>query len=316
LGITHAAAANRPPKLFNSRFNKAKTRMLRISRLARVSKHSRKLFYGSGFSAQTWGHQACAFSPSQLLSLERSALACAGIKAEGRCRTVALATAYAVLGPHRARIVRQTLRAWFSIVRTLSETQINDLRAAWSRARDALVDNDSMHQVYGLMSNVIFMLNQAQWAPRAYNVWQDHEGSTWAMTEHSFSPGIVAAITKAFLLLDCARFKNHPNGKGIKDGFDYHNTMSVYRNISFSSYRYKCTLEAITCGTIWTAGRIHAIHPPFPPHCSRCGGMHVETDVHRYWLCPANDHILDEGVQNTQDLRNNIEEKSADIPCL
>ena len=68
----------------------------------------------------TWGHQAAAISDSKTVELEKDALACSGINPAGRCRTLALPTAYGVLGTPRARIYREILRAWFDIIRNSS----------------------------------------------------------------------------------------------------------------------------------------------------------------------------------------------------
>ena len=98
LGITHSAATTRPKEQLRARLAKAKKRILKVSRIARISRKARKLFSGSAFSAATWGHQGSALTEHQILTLERDALASSGIKAAGRCRTIALAVCYGVLG--------------------------------------------------------------------------------------------------------------------------------------------------------------------------------------------------------------------------
>ena len=101
----------RPASILKARFAKSKQRHIKISRLAKIVRKARKLFTGSAFSAATWGHQAAALSEAQLLDVERAALASTGITKEGRCRTIALLVAFGLLGPPRARIIRETLRA-------------------------------------------------------------------------------------------------------------------------------------------------------------------------------------------------------------
>jgi hypothetical protein len=86
VGITTTAGKKRPNNLVKNRFAKAQPRKIKIARLAKISKLARKLFTGSSFSAQTWGHQGSAISENQMIDLERDALASTGIRSGGRCR--------------------------------------------------------------------------------------------------------------------------------------------------------------------------------------------------------------------------------------
>ena len=118
LGVTYAAATKRPVKQLSARLSKTrKFRIKKISRLASVSRNARKLFTGSAYAAATWGHQATALSDSQVIALERDALNCAGIKTSGRCRTMGLLVAYGKLGTPRARIIRETIKSWFELMK-------------------------------------------------------------------------------------------------------------------------------------------------------------------------------------------------------
>ena len=87
----------------------------------------------------TWGHQAAAISDSKIVELEKDALACSGINPAGRCRTLALPTAYGILGTPRARIYRETLRAWFDIIRNPSVEVHNQIRVVWGKAKEHVI---------------------------------------------------------------------------------------------------------------------------------------------------------------------------------
>ena len=69
----------------------------------------------------TWGHQAVGLSNFQVLNLERRALACSGIKAAGRCRTIGVVVAYGLLGTPVARVIRETLVAWCDLINMIDE---------------------------------------------------------------------------------------------------------------------------------------------------------------------------------------------------
>ena len=131
---------------------------------------AKKLFSGSSFSSQTWGHPASGLGDSQMLALERDALACSGIKAEGRCRTLALVVSYGVLATPRARIIRETLTAYFESLKILMPEQLISLNKAWHTALLHLrsYSRPSEH-VRGLISNVISILLSAKWHPGLFN---------------------------------------------------------------------------------------------------------------------------------------------------
>jgi len=141
----------------------------------------------------------------QTKSLERDALACSGIPRAGRCKTFALAVAYGLLGSPVARIIRETVAAWFAILPQCTPQQVNDLRVAWSHAKDKLSFQHSVRHIHGIMSNLVYILIKARWQPIAFNVWRDRDGSLWII--NSFvSPNIVAAaIAKSmFEIFTCS----------------------------------------------------------------------------------------------------------------
>ena len=130
IGLSYTAGAQRPKKILCTRLKKVKSRILKIKHIAKVSRMAKKLFTGAPFSAATWGHQQCGFSPNQVVQLERDALACSGLP-RGRCRTISLVVIYGVHGTPIARIIRETVTAWFQLV----PNSLEDLREAWAVAR-------------------------------------------------------------------------------------------------------------------------------------------------------------------------------------
>ena len=89
----------------------------------------------------TLGHQASAVSDSKMFEPERDALACSGVNPAGECRTTALVLGYGVQGTPRARVVRETIRAWCGLHRNSTTQVLNDIRCAWPIARDHMLKN-------------------------------------------------------------------------------------------------------------------------------------------------------------------------------
>ncbi len=138
VGVTATSAARRPTRLVKQRFDKTRKRITKTKQLASISRKARKLYSGSGFAASTWGHQAAGVSDSHVRALERDALACTGIRPEGRCRTIALMISYGLLGTPKSRIIRETIKAWIDVLKLSSDSLINDINLAWPLARNKL----------------------------------------------------------------------------------------------------------------------------------------------------------------------------------
>ena len=167
--------------IFNNRQKRVETRMLKIASIANTSRRARVLFSGSGFPATAYGHQGCGLTKSAIENLERQAANCTGITRSGRCRTLALTVSYGKYGTPHARVIYETIIAWFSTLKShlsLSKSNHLDILRTWPIARETLLEGRkgvsfSNVATRGLMSNVISILSNLGLGPIAYNVWED-----------------------------------------------------------------------------------------------------------------------------------------------
>ena len=316
LGISHSAAVSRPNKLLVSQFRKVSNRISKIKNIAKISRHAKKLFTGSAYASCTWGHQACGVSESAIIQLERDALSSTGISPAGRCRTISLCTAFGVLGTPRARIIRDTFREWFCIVRSFTDVcQIRLLMDAWTSAISSLASTPaSCRKVRGLLSNVICILLRAGWSPSAFNRWEDRDGDVWILNGSISPDKCSSAVIKSMLSVELVRANEHCDGKGIANGVDFNATLSLVRNSS-SNYPFMCTLQSILSACMWPAERVAKCASSLSPICPRCG-QDVESSLHCFWTCPANAHIEDCTVADTQSLVQTAVACSTDEPCM
>jgi hypothetical protein len=321
LGISHAGGNRRPFKLLNTRYRKRVNKNLKIKSIAKITRKARKLYTGSGYSSSTWGHQACGFSDTMIINLERDALNSTGIKQAGRCRAVALIVAFGIQGNPRARLVRETVKAWFELLRMVDSRTMGELKIAWARATDHLQHTYAQNKnvqsnIIGVMSNVIAILIKAKWFPKALHVWQDEHGSSWVMSGAKVSPDIVAnAINRSYTNLEMYRAASHYNGKGLSEGMHYNATMANLRGLTDKQYDIKCILETIMSAATWPAERVNNAFPAVPCCCTRCGAD-IEDALHCFWTCPANSNLIEDSVQDTQYLIGAAVAKCRDAPCL
>ena len=317
VGVTHTAAKIRAKKIIKTRFNKRSNKINRIEKVAKICKSAgRKLFSGSAFASSTWGHEASGLAHSEILMLERDALKATGTKSAGRCKTTALICAYGVLGTPKARVVRETIRAWFKILRICKGKMMNQLKQAWPKQLKTMLNNNHIKNVKGIMSNVMYILLKAKWFPTSVIEWKDANGATWSMGGTKVSPDIVAAaIIKDLLLIDLQRAADHYNGLGLQNGIHYNATSALLRKFKHKDHAYTSLLETIISGATWPASRINEIQLEFSPKCPRCGAE-TEDAFHCYWDCPANDNIQDTRVADTQYLCKAAKFNVQNEPCL
>ena len=76
LGISMSAGKIRPCSLQLARQRKSKNRILKIAKIANITRTARTLYTGSGFTTSTWGHQASGVAETKMYELEPEALAC------------------------------------------------------------------------------------------------------------------------------------------------------------------------------------------------------------------------------------------------
>ncbi len=224
---------------------------------------------------------------------------------------------FGVLGTPRARIIRETINAWFQLLAGSDSDLINNIRVAWGIAKNLLLSSKSpVTQIKGLMSNIIYILLSAKWSPAQDNRWIDTNGDTWILLDSTASPNVLsAALIKTFFLSDLSTAANHYNGLGIQHGIDFNMTMELHRNYKSHQFQLKCALEAVLSAGLWPAARVHEIHPEVSPICPRCSSA-VETCKHTFWECPCNSDIDDYAVVSTQIMCAKALADADSLPCF
>ena len=103
----------------------------------------------------------------------------------------------------------------------------------------------------------------------------------------------------------------------MENGVDWNITLSYLQSQTFKStdeYASKCALEAIISGSTWSNARIHEIDENHCEFCPRCGV--IDSDLHTFWLCPANRNIDHTAITSTDKLTRIACDESVDFPCL
>ena len=167
------------------------------------------------------------------------------------------------------------------------------------------------------MSNVITLLLEMNWKPLTYNCWQDPNDKFYVMDDYTIAPhNFAKTLNKWYIIPDLLRAEKHFDAGGILNGIDCETTLSLIRSFKkVETYAFKCTLETILTGAIWTAFRLHESNPEHEPICPRCN-LHIEDSLHLLWLCPCNLTLDSENVKNTQKYQEEARTKAYEEPCL
>lgn len=128
---------------------------------------------------------------------------------------------------------------------------------------------------------------------------------------------VAAAIIQDLHNNQLVRASKHYNGYGIQLGIDWETTLRYVRTLRKipSEYPQQAALETIMCAACWPAQRIHESYPSFPVICPRCN-LASESDLHVFWMCPANAAIEDAAVSSTQALIPQAVFEASSKPCM
>ena len=110
--------------------------------------------------------------------------------------------------------------------------------------------------------------------------------------------------------------ERHFDARGIANGLDFETTLSLIRSFNKPDhFAFKCTLETILTGALWTAFRFYESNPEHNPLCPRCN-QSIEDTLHLQWTCPCNLTIDSENIKNTQKYQEEAQTASTTEPCL
>ena len=160
--------------------------------------------------------------------------------------------------------------------------------------------------VRGPLRATIVLLLELGWRPiapsawgeplPAHRIWRLEERGSWAPFCRSLASSAMAQHWP-----DAAR---HWSGTGLERGGDFTSLKAHLRHFEKKGLHGQYgALHTVAIGATWPrARRVSASLPGvLDDTCTRCGRA-PETDIHRYYQCPANRDIPDRAVQSTQHL--------------
>ena len=126
------------------------------------------------------------------------------------------------------------------------------------------------------------------WVPDTPRSWIDPDQKTWPVVTKSEQLAMVRHFrhTLALWLWQEAALQ-HPMRKGCEEGIDLHvarKLLNTYRKANKPDEAGM--LETILVGSVWTEDRRYRAGYRTDPMCRLCG-QEADTEMHRYWECPA-----------------------------
>ena len=296
LGATTSLGKTMNLSLLRARNKIVLPKITKISRLAQTNRSARKLYSGSGFSSNTYGHPVSGITENMLIGMERKAVNCSGITPQGRCRFTALVLAFGPRGHPRGRVIKETFTAWFKVLKELEEQDMTDiLHSFWTEASDLLKNrydsqkpNIMEQAIASFIHNIISLLIKVGWNPKSFNVWIDPRGDEWQLIGSNRKTAahiIIQHIVDDSNLIQLKRAGQHYNAKGIELGVDWSASLQQLRTYkNKNNYSRWCALETIQAAASWFLARAHVCHPDVSPICSECEEAD-QDDLHAFWTC-------------------------------
>jgi hypothetical protein len=109
--------------------------------------------------------------------------------------------------------VRESTTAWLDLIRTLEPQVVVQINKLWDQVVDTLQKDLRVHKVWGILSNIVYILLEARWNLLRFNLWEKPDGSQWQLTSQRVSPTLVAtALAQSCFRQDRVRASAHHNG--------------------------------------------------------------------------------------------------------
>ena len=126
-----------------------------------------------------------------------------------------------MLGTTQARIVRESVKAWFDVSgKKVIPSEYLD--TAWAHAR-RLLASFNIRIISSIMPDMINILFVAKWTPYSINLWIDPRGAHWQLDLSVALPSSIvaaAAIVRDIHNNQLDGAYKHHNGNGIKLGIE------------------------------------------------------------------------------------------------
>jgi hypothetical protein len=231
VGVMFTGGGTRNLTIHKQRTSKAAKRTQRIVRVASVCRFARKLFVAGAYPQATWGHQVLGLTPTHCLKLRRQAASTTGVSQY--CRRCLVSTIFVCFGRRRdpqQTVLQELVRLYAKLLPSHFQHHPNDLRIAWSDAKQKLLVDDRVQwgRVTGILSNMVATLYHIGWTPRSFSEWVQPNGVVWSvpvLPDAIFSPSLlIFAMQDTLSLLLWKQASSHQYGAGLENGiaYEYH----------------------------------------------------------------------------------------------
>ena len=157
----YSAAKHRNVVVSKVRKQAAKSRFVKIRKLASISRASRKVASGA-YAQQLWGHRNVGVSVGDLQATRTRCANTTGIKQGGRCTYTAVAICFGKRGDPQHRIIKELVSSYVDVIAKFDTSLLqSQLAHAWSKITDSmfgLSPNRTIMQVQSVVSNMVHML--------------------------------------------------------------------------------------------------------------------------------------------------------------
>ena len=320
LGIDSGGGQRRRVPTASARERKAASRTKRLRRMGHVTSGVIQKLWKAGARPQSICAAPCTgLTPSRAAALRTAAAEASQCWKPGRCLTTAIALMYGMRQDPVVVTMLSMFRAWILAWRHSRSRAA--LARAWVSLRDKIkkVPSHSRWQyARGPISTMICQLLGMGWLPNLPNSWVDEVGDTWLISPTPDDDSLmVKAIQRAVEGQYWAKASLYHCGKGLEQGADMVGETRHLRALRrVGKHREAGMLQALVTAGVWTAERAAQASGEEPQQCCLMCGEGPDTEVHRYWSCPALASFTAEAVQRTQHLARQAIELAAEQPCL
>lgn len=272
-----------------------------MAQLAKLSRRTRVLFSGAGFSKSTWGFQTAGLSFAHWVKIEVAAANAAGFN-QGRCRYSSLCIAYGENGHPFVRAIRELFVLWFKLIIPLVKTKdkfLDELSVAWQLIKaqvnpddKQITFKDSLIKVQGVVSQVVVFLYCLGWDPVRFDKWVSPAKESWQFLQIGDNPfpigDMIKELTKSYHAQQTVLARKHYDGASLVSPVCWHETTTRNKSLkNKKKFAELAILETVQAGAAWPTDRV-AERLLKSNICPLCELPVAPGDIwHKYWTCPC-----------------------------
>ena len=241
-----------------------------------------------------------------------------GVQGVGRCTTSTILFGLGEQADPAFYLPLETIHTWVELWGASSPSEKEAVRRAWGPLNLRLhrLANRKWVVVRGPISSVIAVLQDAGWRAPRPDRWLSPSGEAWDLGVPGVIDGLKLEFAETLREKLWGRIGHTQHATGATEGIDPTVAIRYLARLEKQGKPGEAgMLRTILAGGVWGRHRKWEAGLSTSKLCPRCL-LGEDTDLHRYWVCPANGQSEHPDIRRTQLLCETAVREAPELPCF